>query len=400
MGWQFVYTCPAEATLVAHQINVVGYLRMRRPVFVLKAERPPRRFKAVIGLVLAVSALITGCGKDPKAAQQGGPMPVKVEEAKAVAVSDTSDYVATLKSRDSAVIMPQVEGQIVQIFRHSGDQVSPGAPLMQIDPLKQQATVKSQEDTRAAAQANLQFAQQQYDRSSGLYAAGVVSKQDLDQAKSALDTAKAQVQALDANVREQQVQLRYYTVTAPSNGIVGDIPVHVGDRVTTTTTLTTVDKPGSLEVYVYIPIERASQLKMNLPVQVLDGAGNVIADSRISFISPQVDNTTQTVLAKARIENSKDKLRQLQFIRARVVWGTQKSPVVPVLAVSRIGGQYFAFVAEQDSKGSYVAHQKPLKVGQMVDNNYVVLDGVKPGDKVIVSGTQFLIDGVPVIPQG
>ena len=373
---------------------------MRRPVFVLKAERPPRRFKAVIGLVLAVSALITGCGKDPKAAQQGGPMPVKVEEAKAVAVSDTSDYVATLKSRDSAVIMPQVEGQIVQIFRHSGDQVSPGAPLMQIDPLKQQATVKSQEDTRAAAQANLQFAQQQYDRSSGLYAAGVVSKQDLDQAKSALDTAKAQVQALDANVREQQVQLRYYTVTAPWNGIVGDIPVHVGDRVTTTTTLTTVDKPGSLEVYVYIPIERASQLKMNLPVQVLDGAGNVIADSRISFISPQVDNTTQTVLAKARIENSKDKLRQLQFIRARVVWGTQKSPVVPVLAVSRIGGQYFAFVAEQDSKGSYVAHQKPLKVGQMVDNNYVVLDGVKPGDKVIVSGTQFLIDGVPVIPQG
>jgi RND family efflux transporter MFP subunit len=326
---------------------------------------------------------------------------VKVLEAKAVPVSDTSDYVATLKSRDSAVIMPQVEGQIVQIFRHSGDQVSAGTPLVQIDPLKQQATVKSQEDTRAAAQASLQYSQQQYDRSSGLYAAGVVSKQDLDQAKSALDAARAQVQALDANVREQQVQLRYYTVTAPWNGIVGDIPVHVGDRVTTTTILTTVDKPGSLEVYVYVPIERASQLKMNMPVQVLDSSGNVIADSRISFISPQVDNTTQTVLAKSSIENSRDKLRQLQFIRARVIWGIQQRPMVPVLAVSRIGGQYFAFVAEQDPKtGSYVAHQKPLRLGQMVDNNYVVLDGIKPGDKAIVSGTQFLIDGVPVIPQG
>jgi len=174
----------------------------------------------------------------------------------------------------------------------------------------------------------------------------------------------------------------------------------VGDRVTTTTMLTTVDKPGSLEVYVYVPIERAAQLKMNMPVQVLDGSGNVIGDSRVSFISPQVDNTTQTVLAKARIANRRDKLRQAQFIRARVIWGTQKSPVVPVLAVSRIGGQYFAFVAEQGDQGTYVAHQKPLKVGQMVDNNYVVLDGVKPGDKVIVSGTQFLIDGAPVTPQG
>ena len=228
----------------------------------------------------------------------------------------------------------------------------------------------------------------------------MVSKQDLDQTKSSLDYAKAQVQALDATVREQQVQLHYYTVTAPWSGIVGDIPVHVGDRVTVTTMLTTVDKPGTLEVYVYIPIERASQLKVNMPVQVLDSAGRVITDSRVSFISPQVDNTTQTVLIKARVGNSKDKLRQSQFIRARVIWGTQKSPVVPVLAVSRIGGQYFAFVAEQGDKGSYVARQKPLKVGQMVDNNYVVLEGVKPGDKVIVSGTQFLIDGSPVTPQG
>jgi RND family efflux transporter MFP subunit len=352
-------------------------------------------------LAMAASLLAVGCGKNSVATPQGpGAIPVKVEEAQAVPVSDTTDYVATLKSRNSAVIMPQVEGQIVGISVHSGDQVSAGAPLMEIDPLKQQATVRSQEDTRAAAEANLKFAQQQYERTSGLYAAGVVSKQDLDQTKSSLDYAKAQVQALDATVREQQVQLHYYTVTAPWSGIVGDIPVHVGDRVTVTTMLTTVDKPGTLEVYVYIPIERASQLKVNMPVQVLDSAGRVITDSRVSFISPQVDNTTQTVLIKARVGNSKDKLRQSQFIRARVIWGTQKSPVVPVLAVSRIGGQYFAFVAEQGDKGSYVARQKPLKVGQMVDNNYVVLEGVKPGDKVIVSGTQFLIDGSPVTPQG
>ncbi|HST11199.1 MAG TPA: efflux RND transporter periplasmic adaptor subunit [Terriglobales bacterium] len=365
------------------------------------SSREVHSLRALTIAFIASAALIdAGCGKKSDATPQAAaPLPVEVEEAHAVPVSDTSDYVATLKSRNSAVIMPQVEGQIVQIAVHSGDQVAPGTLLMQIDPLKQQATVKSQEDTRAAAEANLKFAQQQYERASGLFSAGVVSKQELDQTRSGLDNAKAQVQALDASVREQQVQLHYYSVTAPWDGIVGDIPVHVGDRVTTTTQLTTVDKPGSLEVYVYVPIERASQLKMDMPVDVLDGSGNVIATSRVSFISPQVDSSTQTILVKARIANNKDKLRQSQFIRARVIWGMQKSPVVPVLAVSRVGGQYFAFVAEKSDKG-FVARQKPLKVGQMVGNDYVVLDGVKPGDKVIVSGTQFLVDGAPVTPQG
>src|SRR5246500_5659942 len=186
--------------------------------------------------------------------------------------------------------MPQVEGQITQILVHSGDRVEAGRALMDIDPLKQQATVKSQESARAAQQATLSLAKQQYQRAQGLSAAGVVSKQDLDQAKATLDAAQAQMDALDAQVKEQEVQLHYYKVVAPRTGIVGDIPVRVGDRVTTTTPLTTVDQPGSLEAYVYVPVERSSQLKMNLPVQVLDSEGKVLANSRISFISPQVDN--------------------------------------------------------------------------------------------------------------
>src|SRR5579862_4345485 len=102
--------------------------------------------------------------------------------------------------------MPQVEGQITQIFVHSGDRVESGSPLMEIDPLKQQATVKSQESSRAAQEANLIWAKKQYERTQGLFSAGVVSKQDLDQAKSALDAAQAQMNSLDAQVREQEVQ--------------------------------------------------------------------------------------------------------------------------------------------------------------------------------------------------
>jgi RND family efflux transporter MFP subunit len=327
-------------------------------------------------------------------------MPVKVEEARAVPVNDSTDYVATMKSRDSAVVMPQVEGIITKIYVHSGDRVAGGAPLMEIDPLKQQATVKGLESSRVAQQANLVLAKQQYERIQGLFSAGVVSKQDLDQAKSTLDAAQAQVDSLAAQVNEQQVQLHYYKVVAPRSGIVGDVPVREGDRVTTSTQLTTVDQPGSLEVYVYVPIEHSAQLKMGLPVQILDGEGKVIGNSKVSFISPQVDTTTQTVLVKARVANGNDALRQSQFVRARMIFGTHQNPEVPILAVSRLGGVYFAFVAQPQNSGQYVARQVPLTIGQTVGNNYEVESGIKPGDKVIVSGTQFLVDGVPVIPHG
>jgi RND family efflux transporter MFP subunit len=356
----------------------------------------------LLGAGLAMSAVTISCSSNAaQSAQAGGfpAMPVKVLEAKAVPVSDATEYVATVKSRDSAVIMPQVEGQVTQIYVHSGDHVAAGAPLMDIDPLRQQATVKSQESARAALEANALFTKQQYERNKELFAAGVVSKQDLDQAKAAMDAAQTQMEAAGAQVSEQQVQLHYYKVVAQRAGIVGDVPVRVGDRVTTSTQLTTIDQPGSLEAYVYVPIEHSSQLKMNLPVEIVDGDGKVLANSRISFISPQVDNTTQTVLVKARIANGNDALRQSQFVRARVVFGTHQNPEVPILAVSRLAGQYFAFVAEPGNGVAFVAHQKPLKIGQTVGNDYEVQDGIKPGDKVIISGTQFLQDGAPVVPQ-
>jgi RND family efflux transporter MFP subunit len=358
-----------------------------------------RAVALLASMVLAVTAASCGGGAAKGGPPQGGGLPVKVEAARSEAVSDTTEYVATLKSRDSAVVMPEVEGTITEIYVHSGERVSAGTPLMQIDPRKQQATVNSNEQNRAAQVASLQYAKQQYDRTSSLAAAGVVSKQELDQAKSALDAAQAQLGSLDAQVQQQQVQLRYYKVVAPSSGIVGDVPVRVGDRVIVSTMLTTIDKPGSLEAYIYVPVERSGQLKLSMPVQIVDSDGKVLADSRVSFISPEVDNTTQSVLAKAVIANNNDKLRTAQFIRARVVWKTQQSPVVPILAVSRIGGQYFVFVAE-DQNGKVVAHQKALQVGDMVGNDYAVLDGIKAGDKVIVSGTEFLVDGMPVIPQG
>jgi RND family efflux transporter MFP subunit len=325
-------------------------------------------------------------------------MPVQVEVAQSIRIPETTEYLSVLKSRQSAVINPQVEGQVTKIFVKSGDHVSVGTPLLEIDPLKQRATVSGQEAARAAQEASLQLANINLGRAEKLYAAGVISKQDLDNAQSTYDSAKAQLKSLSDQVEQQKVELHYYEVSAPSDGIVGDIPVHVGDRVTVSTMLTTVDLPGALEAYIYVPADRARDLRLGLPVTLLDENGNSVSDTSITFISPQVETDTQTVLAKAAVANPRARLRIAQQVRAQVTWGWHTGPVVPVLSVLRINGQAFVFVAVNEGKGT-VARQKHLQLGDTIGNDYAVLDGLKAGDHVIVSGTQFLQDGMPVLEQ-
>jgi RND family efflux transporter MFP subunit len=174
--------------------------------------------------------------------------------------------------------------------------------------------------------------------------------------------------------------------------------VRTGNRVNVSTLLTTVHEPGALEAYIYIPADKARTLKLGATVRLVDDAGNGITDTRITFISPQVDSGTQTVLAKAMVERPQGKLRVDQQVRAQVIWGTHDGTVIPILSVTRINGQFFAFVAASEGKGT-VARQKLLQVGDTIGNDYVVLDGLKPGDHVIVSGLQFLRDGAPVTEQ-
>jgi len=325
-------------------------------------------------------------------------IPVQVRIAPSMKIPDTTEYLSILKSRHSATINPQVEGQITKILVKSGDHVTAGTALLQIDPLKQEATVSSQEASRAAQEANLRYAKISLDRAQKLYAAGVISKQDLDNAQTAYDAAQAQLKALEDQVTQQKVELHYYSVSSPMDGIVGDIPVHVGDRVTVATLLTTIDEPGALEAYIYVPAEQARNLKLALPVRLLDSAGNVVSETRITFVSPQVDTETQTVLAKAAVENPQSKVRIAQQVRAQITWGIHEGPVIPVLAVQRINGQFFAFVAVNEGKGA-VARQRLVKLGDTTGNDYVVLDGLKSGEHLIVSGTQFLQDGMPVTEQ-
>lgn len=354
------------------------------------------------GATMAALAFAAACGKTSadRPGTGGGPpaMAVQVRVAQAEKIPDTTEYLSILKSRHSAIINPQVEGYITKINVKSGDRVTAGTLLLQIDPLKQQAAVGSLDAARAAQEANVHQAQVQLDRVRKLHAAGVVPKADLDNAESAYLAAAAQLKSLEEQVNQQQVELHYYQVRAPMDGTIGDIPVRVGDRVAVNTVLTTVDEPSELEAYIYVPADRARNLRMGAPVHLVDDSGHHITDTQISFISPQVDPETQTVLAKATVKQGQGNLRVAQQVRVQLVWGTHEGTAIPILAVTRISGQFFAFLAVHEGSGT-VARQKLLHIGDTIGNDYAVLDGIKPGDHIILSGLQFLQDGAPVAEQ-
>ena len=358
------------------------------------------RFPVWIKPCLPVALLaLTACAKPgpPQAAPQA--MPVQTQTIAAAPVPQYDEYVSTIKSRRSATINPQVDGNLVRLYAHSGDHVHAGQMLMEIDPAKQEATVSSSHATEQQKLAVFQYNQIEVERQRKLFDQGVTSRDAFDQAEQAYKNSQADYESAVATTQSQRKQLGYYHIAAPFDGIVGDVPVHLGDYVSPTTMLTTVDENRDLEAYIYIPTERVTQIRKGLPVVILDNQENELERTAIDFVSPQVDDQLQGILAKAPVKADLGRLRNLQQIKARVIWTTSSIPVVPVLAVTRLGGQTFVYVATNQG-GKYFAKQRPITIGDTVGNNYAVKSGLQNGDKVIVSGTQFLIDGAPVQPLG
>ena len=360
-------------------------------------------FRASLPLLLCTALAVSACGGASQAGPGGGgpgafpPTEVKTVTIAPKPIPQTSEFVATVRSLRSTDLQPQVEGIVRQILVKAGDRVRAGQPLVQIDPDKQQATVATVQAQRVAREADVAYAKQQLARMQKLFAAGAVSQAELEQAETAEKTAEAQLAAVLSQIRETEVELQYYRVTAPTAGVIGEIPVREGDRVTQSTLITTIDQAEGLEAYVNVPLERSSSLRRGLTVELLDNNGVVIASNPITFIAARADDATQSVLVKATLRTRPPDIRVQQYIRARIVWSNNPEISVPVVAVNRISGQYFVFVAESAQQG-FVAKQKPITVGELIGDSYIVRSGVKEGERVIISNIQKIGDGAPVKP--
>ncbi len=397
----------------------------------------------IIGGGTAITWRLLAPNNPPAAANFQPPaVKVKVSTVQRGIIEDSTEYIATLESRRSVNLQPRVQGQISQIFVRSGDPVTAGAAIMQIDARQQQAAVNSLsaaaqvakaqlENARATLEslaaerlgkvADVQLNEQEFKRYSELADQGAVSRQTKDLYANRLATAKSELSAInsriqaqkatisqteksleqaDANIRQQQVQLQYYKITAPFSGTVGNIPVKVGDVVSIATPLATITQNRPLEVNIPVPLERGPQLRQGLPVELINAQGQTLTTSKVFFISPNINNNSQSILVKALYDNSAGQLRADQQIRAKIIWDQRNGVVVPTTAVKPIAGENFVFVAETektpDGNSQLVAKQKRVNLGNIEGNNYQVIAGLKANEKLIVSGVQNLRDGIPI----
>jgi RND family efflux transporter MFP subunit len=364
-----------------------------------------------------------------------------------VAMSDFEEgslFIGTLEAQERVILRPEIQGRILEILVLPGDQVSQGDPIVQLQPDQAQAQVNSavaNADAVQAAQetaiaqlngakssmdkatADIRLAEIEYERAKELFEQGVQPKHDLDVAERNLalaktqinvfqdqiDAAQAQLNQAESSLQQAQAQvdvnnenLRFKQIEAPISGVVGDFPVKVGDVVNLGDTLTTITQNDSLELNINVPASRANELQVGLPVQLINTATDeVIVTGSIDFVAPEVSNSAQSIAIKAQFPNPDGNLREGQTVRAKIIWQTAPGLLIPTVAVSRIGGQDFVFVAAQpegDEAGEktdasqQIVKQTPVQ-GSIQGDRYVVTDGIDAGANIAVTNILKLRDG-------
>ncbi|MEM1254124.1 MAG: efflux RND transporter periplasmic adaptor subunit [Cyanobacteria bacterium P01_H01_bin.21] len=389
-------------------------------------------------------------GGPPAEMMGGGPVPVTIEEMQPATLRDQATFVGTLDAQAGVVLQPEANGRITRIYVSSGDQVAAGDPVMELSADRSQAelsaalaSVSAAQSARDNARAQLQslVAQRirieadvklqntEFERTQRLVAAGAQSQQELDEVErdrdsaiASLDAAREEIDAAQASFSQAEAFLEQSqataeatredlldrTVTAPIAGVVGDIPIELGDYVQPGATLTTITQNEELELEIDIPAEQIDEIQLGMPVELLTFSGDEpVATGSISFISPQTDIATQTVLAKARFSNLTGRLQDNQRVDVRVVLDERPGLLVPATAITRLGGQSFVYVAAeapapeegQPPVEGQVAQLRPVTLGAMQGNDFQVLDGLSAGEEIVLTGLLNLQDGAPIAPQ-
>lgn len=384
----------------------------------------------------------------------GGGVPVTLENLQLATLRDQASFVGTLDAQTGVVLQPEASGRITRIYVSSGDRVAAGDPIMELSADRSQAELSAalasvsasqsaRDNARARLQslvaqrisieADVQLQDTEFERTQRLVTAGAQSQQDLDEvvrdrnaAIASLDAAKEEIAAAQASLEQTDALLEQSqatatatredlldkTVTAPIDGVVGNIPVELGDYVQPGGTLTTITQNEVLELEIDVPAEQIGEIQLGMPVELFTFGGDApAATGSISFLSPQTDAATQTVLAKARFSNLGGRLQDNQRVDVRIVLDERPGLLVPAMAITRLGGQSFVYVAvdapppeaqqptaEAPEEGQ-VAELRPVTLGAMQGNSFQVLDGLSPGEEIVTTGLLNLQDGAPIAPQ-
>jgi multidrug efflux pump subunit AcrA (membrane-fusion protein) len=377
--------------------------------------------------------------EDEQAAPQPQGIPVRLATIEPTLLANTSRFVGTLEATETVEIRSEVDGTIDRIWVQPGQIVAQGTVLMTISAEQQEAALavdlaalQGAEASRRSAEAELEalqaerqaevaevdFQRQEFERIASLVAEGALESQRLDQVTRDLTQAEANLGTLDRRIQSAQAQLLQAErlvqqnqaqtslmqerledteVLAPFDGVVGDIPVKVGTYVETADSLTNLVQNQVLELRLPIPLEQAPKLRSGLRVEIEDSQGQALAQGLISFISPQVDTDSQTVLAKATFSNAGGNLRDQQFVRAAVIWEQKANAIViPASALVLQGQERFVYQVQPGE--TLTATLTAVQVGTLQGDQAEIIAGLSPGDQIVVSGKQKIFDGATIAP--
>lgn len=346
-------------------------------------------------VAIVCAALTAACGENQKAPAPAPPRPIQVITMAPAPLLTTGEYLGSLMSRESVVVLPQVAGYVRVIHARPGQRVAAGEALVEIDARDESAALTSASAQAKSAAAQRDLARQSLVRAEALHKQGLAPTQEVDQRRADLAAAEATVRAASAAVSQRRVALSNRTITAAIPGVLGEVNVRIGDYVTATTPLTSIAKADSLELTMSVSAARARGLAIDAPVQVLAENGSVLLATKVSYVAPEADPRTQLVEVKATFENT-PKLRPRELVRARLVFAQAQGLQIPALAVQRQAGEAFVF-AVVDKGGKPAVERRRIAIGALHDRGYVVVDGLKAGDRVAVSALHALKDGAPVV---
>jgi membrane fusion protein (multidrug efflux system) len=360
---------------------------------------------------------LPGCGKSEPAKPR--PPDVEVVRVEQKDVPIWKDWIGTLEGFVNAQIKPQVTGYLLRQTYKDGALVKKGQLLFEIDPRTFQAAVdqaKGQmanaEGQVATAQANQIKAQNDVTRYIPLAKEQAIPQQDLDNAiqanqaaKAQVEAGKAQVEAAKAQLASAQLNLGFTKVLSLIDGIAGIAQAQIGDLVTPGTLLTTVSTVDPIKIY--FPVSEREYLdyvkehpdedKRHLRLQMILANGTVYPhEGQTSLVDRQVDVKTGTLRVQGVFPNPGNVLRPGEYAHIRTIIATRKDAlVVPQKAVSELQGNYQVAVVGNDNK----VQIRPVKVGERIGTDWIILQGLKPGERVVAEGVQKVRGGLAVNPK-
>ncbi len=375
------------------------------------------RFAPVL-LSLLLAVTVNGCSKQEHAVQ--APPVVEYVEVRQQDVPISYEWVGALDGSVNAVIKPQVTGYLIKQLYREGDLVKKGQALFEIDPRTFQAAydqaVASLEQAKgnlASQQATYTTAKADLERIRPLAKRNAVSKKDLDDAigkeessKAGVEASKAAIAAAAANVEKARLDLDFTRITSPVDGIAGIAKAQLGNLVSPSmsTELTTVSTVNPIKVFINVSEQEhlraqktAGTAIEKIDLQLILADGSVYPHKgRFALSDRQVDPGTGTLKVGALFPNPSHSLRPGQFGRLRAAITTRKGALlIPQRAVTDMQGKHLVAVITPDNK----ADVRPVKVGERFGSDWIIEEGLKAGEKVVVEGTQKARPGVPVTPK-